>query len=420
MPPRFYDTILGRYLLAQTNVKEGREKPIEMKNDGNGIFEGTNGQEYSIMSPVGTGTSLRLGDNSLGMAWDKGYEKSNRYSVSTVRHHQSLALLESLQSPELKRVLFDTNQAMTFLGTGEGPPANILKMLFLPFPSTYMEFTSGLLFDDSEPGHTDVLHSVILDSTKENFVEIPLTPIGPDGMTTGEPKPTNVRVIQCLAFMSSAKDDNPDMTHGLNGPLSSIGMFVDRTFRFILETGQPLTAAGICRGTADPSEIPSDVDDGTYIACGDPLGNPERYVGWWERHLMAITELACWCLSYMAAKSIHIVSEPLPRNTRRRMERQGIPNPWHIVRVEPKIRPGVTASEDGHSGPSYRHDVQCHLRFNRHKLKDGTWKYTVELVPAHQRGLANALYVPKISRFDGGKIPAREMESYWGKNPSYR
>ena len=417
MPPRFYDIVLRKYLEAEILARDGRENPIEMRNDGSGILEGSNGPEYSIMSPVGPNTSLRLGDNDLGITWES--QKLSGLSASVVRHRQSQSMLAHLQSPELKRVLFDTGQALTFLGTGEGPPANILKMLFLPFPSTYMEFTSGLLFEDSEEGHEDVLQAIVLDNTRDNFVEIPVTPIGPDGEITGEAKPTNVRVIQALAFLSSAKDGT-DHTHGLNGPLSEIGMFVDRTFRFILETGQPLTSVGLCRGTADPSDIPAEIDDATYIACGDPLGNPERYIGWWERHLMAITELACWCLSYMAAKSIHIVSEPLPRNTRRRMERQGIPNPWHVVKVEPKIRPGATASEEGHSGPSYRHDVQSHLRFNRHKLRDGTWKYTVELVPAHQRGLANSLYVPKISRFDGGKIPAREMESYWGKNPSYR
>ena len=87
MPPRFYDTVLSKYLQAEINARDGREKPIEMRNDGSGLLERSNGPEYSIMSPVGPNTSLRLGDNDLGITWEP--QKLSGLSASVVRHRQS-------------------------------------------------------------------------------------------------------------------------------------------------------------------------------------------------------------------------------------------------------------------------------------------------------------------------------------------
>ena len=413
MPPRFYDTLLGQYLMSVRYQNEGKIDKNNWENVGESTLLANGPTERSIIAPVGEAPKLIYANTNIDLGW----EADNHISKSaTVNQDQNV--LSRIQDPNLKRLLFDTGQAMRFLATGGGPPPNIQDMLFLPFPLTYLEFTNGMLIEDSEPEHADVLRALILNSSREQYASIPITPLGPDGTPTGPATERRVRICQASAFLTSAEEKDGGVGNGFNDPPGTpLYQFVDRTWRFILETGQPITSAGLARLNADPSELPPDMDDATYIVCGDPMGIPERYIGWWERTLISLTELISWCLCYTAAKSIEIISEPLPRNIRRNMERKGIPNPWHVVRVDPKIKPSNGQSNGNSGGPSYRHDVMSHLRFNRHKLKDGSYRPTIELVPAHQRGLANALYVPKISRFDGGKLPAKEMEYFWGKNP---
>ena len=413
MPPRFYDSLLEQYLTSVRFQREGKIDKNNWENLGEATLTATGLTERSIIAPVGEGATLQYGNTNIDLGWG-----ADDHIAKSATVNQDQLVLQRIQDPNLKRLLFDTSQAMRFLATGGGPPPNIQDMLFLPFPLTYLEFTNGMLIEDSEPEHSDVMRALILNSSREQYASIPITPLGADGIPTGPATERRIRILQASAFLTSATTENDGVGNGFNDPPGTpIMQFVDRTWRFILETGQPITTAGLARLNADSSELPPDMDDATYIVCGDPLGIPERYIGWWERTLISLTELISWCLCYTAAKSIEIVSEPLPRNVRRNMERKGIPNPWHVVRVDPKIKPSNGQSNGTGGGPSYRHDVMSHLRFNRHKLKDGSYRPTIELVPAHQRGLANALYVPKISRFDGGKLPAREMEYYWGQNP---
>ena len=56
------------------------------------------------------------------------------------------------------------------------------------------------------------------------------------------------------------------------------------------------------------------------------------------------------------------------------------------------------------------------LRRGRHRLRDGTYRETIEWVRPHQRGLRHTRYVPKTSRFDAGKIPdERMLDAFEGK-----
>ena len=62
----------------------------------------------------------------------------------------------------------------------------------------------------------------------------------------------------------------------------------------------------------------------------------------------------------------------------------------------------------------YRYDVMGHIRFGRHRLRDGSYRETVEWVRPYQRGLANGVYIPKVSEFRGGKVPDSRMRDYFG------
>ena len=65
----------------------------------------------------------------------------------------------------------------------------------------------------------------------------------------------------------------------------------------------------------------------------------------------------------------------------------------------------VLADEDGDQRGetdrrhSYRYDVAGHIRFGRHRLRDGSHRTTREWIRPHQRGLANSNYVPATRRY---------------------
>ena len=105
-------------------------------------------------------------------------------------------------------------------------------------------------------------------------------------------------------------------------------------------------------------------------------------------------------VAYMTARNIELVDEPLTRQARRKLERKKQVNPWRMITVAGGVRRNVRASA---APPGIRHslryDVMGHLRFGRHRLKDGSYRHTREWVKPHQRGLANANYIPKIRRF---------------------
>ena len=135
-----------------------------------------------------------------------------------------------------------------------------------------------------------------------------------------------------------------------------------------------------------------------------------------ERLLQDFGGLVFGLSVYMMSKSVRIVRhQPETRAERRRLAaNRRIPQPWHVVRVEPRIQDGTPIPEEIEiRDHGYRYDVIGHLRFGRHKRADGTYSHTIEWVRPHQRGLRHELYVPKTSHFRRrGKI-APEMSEYW-------
>ena len=110
--------------------------------------------------------------------------------------------------------------------------------------------------------------------------------------------------------------------------------------------------------------------------------------------------------SYMVAKGIEVVQEPISRQQRRLLARKALPNPWHVIRVNPVIRENLPpqGEDDGYvRRHGYRYDVMGHLRFGKHKLKDGSYKTSIEWVKPHQRGLMHEKYIPATRKFTGKK-----------------
>ena len=122
-------------------------------------------------------------------------------------------------------------------------------------------------------------------------------------------------------------------------------------------------------------------------------------------------------LAYMTAKGIEIVEHPIPRGPRRQLERKSLPNPWHVIQVEPKIiiRNQDEEREETDRRHSYRYDVAGHIRFGRHRLRDGTHRSTREWVRPHQRGLAYSRYIPASRRYST-KL-TQELEETLEENP---
>ena len=132
----------------------------------------------------------------------------------------------------------------------------------------------------------------------------------------------------------------------------------------------------------------------------------------WFRNIELYLGLLEWFITYMMAKGITITPEVLSRPQRRALARSKNPQPWHVVTVEPRFKSGESGGGVG-TGSQYRYDVMGHLRFNRHRLKDGSWRDTIEVVRPHQRGLEHERYIPKVSQFKGERVWHPAMERYF-------
>lgn len=284
-----------------------------------------------------------------------------------------------LDDPETRRMIVDARQASLFVDTHGLPPVG--TKYHLPFDQMYIEFTEPLRFAGThEPGfEEDECVAVIV-------VAEPLTKLMTLGMS-GEEE-TDVNVV--------------GVTFIKHNPVRS--QWVDQGFFFDLTAGRGLTTIHSARGSIEPSVFP----DGTVLDSNDrhlfAVREGGDGVGWWERVVHGQSTFFAWLITYMTAKGIIIVEEGQSRQVRRALERmkpKDRPTPWHIVTVDPLLirEQHEEDAEHGERHHSYRYDVRGHLRFGRHKRGDGTYSHTVEWIAPHQRGLANAVYVPKTYVF---------------------
>jgi len=342
------------------------------------------------------------------------------------RHYKGMwefwvKLGKQLTEPGLfKRLIMDGNQAQQFANAPTGPDIERQTLLHPPFRNFYMEFTKPISVGEQEPlpdGRT----------TNDEVVALTYRAKNPDhwfdhtgGVGTRPPPRPDVMVgdfeVGQLSILLRDKGDTS---------------ITDRNFVICLSTGNATTRwLTATEDTLDPSVFPDAYWNAPRlthqrgsplasrwieVATGNPATNlapsniPGRHVGYWERIVNKYADWFSWLMLYTIAKGIEIVEEPLPRHERRRMERQArkgiVPEPWQIVRVEPTLRKKYEKAGASSAGPKvthgYRYDVRGHLRNGKHKLRDGSYKYTVEWVPDHQRGLKNELYIPKTHAYEG-------------------
>jgi hypothetical protein len=199
---------------------------------------------------------------------------------------------------------------------------------------------------------------------------------------------------------------------------------ITRSFLYHVKTGTVIARIEAIKDYfEDPSQLPKDYPFNT-ITAGDSLGIENRYIGWWERSLLIYSSLTSWILLYLMAKGIEIVEEPLSRSEKRRKEHESkkdekeettYPNDWHIIQSKPRFSNGSSNGNGSGKPHRFRYDVMGHLRNGRHQLKDGTWKLTLEWVPAHQRGLNNSLYIPAIRKAEVNKKSDERNYEYFRK-----
>ena len=292
-------------------------------------------------------------------------------------------VLAVLSDERCKRILFDSRQAATFDALHGAPPDHWQERLHPPFEWFYLELTEPILVGEQEPGREDPLRAILFRT------EAAKAPIA------GSDKALQ---FSNVVFWFKNYDDNT---------------LTDRGFLMHLATGMVATRRlSVLNPVSDPSQMPENMPPNQWFFAGADLGMEARYKGWYERSIMDYSALLSWMFVYMMAKGIKVVPEPVSRQQRRLYARKKVPAPWHIVRVEPRLQQGIQREEPAYHH-SFRYDVMGHLRFGRHKLGDGDYRETIEWVRDHQRGLANDLYVPKTSKFEGGKVEHPAMGRYF-------
>ena len=301
----------------------------------------------------------------------------------------SKAQNEALLDPDLKRIIFGTEQAVVFAGMDILPPTHGMQAVRMPFHSFYLEFTEPF-----EIGHT----YKAVESENNNLLRgLTITSAAHTGDLGYE-----ADLVQVQMFLASDEF--------LTNPNAAGNYRDSRIFWLHILTGEPYCSVYSLR--ANSAEKIGDAFDyvkpsermKTFIPVTDGLAEGDA----WMENIKAYGAFVEWVLCYLCAKSISIKPEPLTRQQRRALERKGAPNPWHIIQADQTTAAWNGNGSNGNTSAGgrlkVRHDVQGHFRFNRHKLKDGTYKHTIEFVRPHLRGLKNSLYVPATRKYNEQRL----------------
>jgi hypothetical protein len=325
-------------------------------------------------------------------------------------------LVSRLESPDTKRMIIDSGQAMRFSETLDSSPQEILGYVKAPFANLYIEFTEPILIGEQEA----------LENADEDLR------VGNDYLKS------------ILYWENPKRPDLPeDQLVGANVTFFLVdeeGNSCDRSFGYIIEKNYAITKLISTLTGTDPTVWPKEVlsrtkekmnadSDGSidqfyFTGALEPdawvvamnssfLDGTEvvRRYGWWERLVQDYASLLSWLFAYTMAKGLKIAPVELSRAERRRNQKMAEkgqePILWHTLQVEQRTSMWSSNEEDDElvSGTgrqhTYRYDVMGHLRMGRHKLGDGTYRNTIEWVTPHQRGLKNLNYVPRTRKVVG-------------------
>jgi hypothetical protein len=308
--------------------------------------------------------------------------------------------VKQLESETCKRLIFDARQAQVFDSSSEIEERR-RELIHPPFKCFYLELTEPILLKAQEPGCQDVFWSVLYNQNLQMVP--PVTEVFDNG------KRRKIIDVTKVTFFYKSSDNRQFIDRTWS--VSSEGYPLvgrppkSQTTRYKTDQGE-LSASGL----VSTDLLPDYVKEGEMISVFDL-----KEKGWWEESIIYNTNLLYWIFAYTMAKSVRIIEIPDSRQVRRALEREGKkPNPWHVVKVEPKLFKGNIESSPSGIKHSYRYDVIGHLRFNKHKTKDG-FKESIEWVSDHQRGLENEIYIPKTYKVDGNKnVCVTEMNKYLG------
>lgn len=284
---------------------------------------------------------------------------------------------------ENRRFIFDAKQANIFSQCVNEFPDEMYSHLRWPFPHIYLEFTSPIICPEAEPG--DEIYALCFhERLRKVFEGFNVFDLSKDEAITADG--------EHITFFGYNRNDLRyfDFSLTLNvqkGEVNSTNV-VDTVEEFHDIFGNSQEAA---------------MKTGEITATMPLLGSQIH----WAPGFMG------YLFSYIMAKGVEIVEQPVPRQQRRAAEREGkIPIPWHIVTVKPTIYTGQRPNEEPTYHHRFRYDVIGHLRFKKYAKLDGTTGYRSEWVRSHQRGLQHELYIPKTYKVKGGRaalIDLREV-----------
>ena len=328
------------------------------------------------------------------------------------------------------RILLDSDQVRKFAEAPEPPPREFLVDLVPPYYQFMLEFTEPIFFGEqtvlSEDSPAikigdDYLRAIIYASNLHNVPGASILAVFEDegGLIsylpfryTGASSKAILNLSQTLHMPGCLPDEA--VNDNTEWPKEFIGVGEDAdTERWIPACDTVLAVYGLTElvnamtkaNRSKKGMLGDNHPDATGL-----YHFPERHYGTTERNANRLAILVSWLLTYMTAKGIVLEEKPVSRAERRRTERaeekgESLPEPWHIVNVEPRTAywTGRNSGEKGESygKHSYRYIVRGHLRLGKHKLKDGSYRRTREWIKPHERGLANTTFIPNISSYKG-------------------
>jgi hypothetical protein len=329
-------------------------------------------------------------------ALGRTYFRHHEYEPINDLSQLSNMLLRILEHPSTQRMIFDSRQFELFQTYKDSVDPDVLQIM--PFESMWFEFGKSVPFSEIAFENMHMIGMYIGHTPNQKTVMPNLEQVviyskdySPDAYLTHEHR----RVVESGEYETYRHSDRH-------------GSYTLHTFSFMYNSslGMGFVRQSTLEGSDDEFPDASVVEhtpqtvvgamphDEPYIGAGTHGG----YVGSLERTVIAFSRVIGWMLAFMTAKSIEIVEADLPRPIRRRALREGkTPRPWHIIQVQPKLI-NSNGSESGITH-SYRYDVASHVRMQRRRLPDGSYRKTVEIVRAHQRGLKHLLYIPATRKY---------------------